>query len=74
MRCWPHQQVQQEALLSLALTDEREDTFQEEMLKNFVWTWAKESKPSPVRRVKGRGSFELAAELGAGLWRGALGC
>lgn len=66
MRCWPHQQVQQEALLSLALTDEREDTFQEEMLKNFVWTWAKESKPSPIRRVKGRGSFELAAELGQG--------
>lgn len=66
MRCWPCQQVQQEALLGLALTDEREDTFLEEMLKISVWTWAKESKPSPIRRVKGRGSFELAAELGQG--------
>lgn len=50
----------------MALTDEREDPFLEEMLKISLWTWAKERKPSPVRRVKGRRSFELAAELGQG--------
>lgn len=50
----------------MALNAEREDLFLEEMLENSVWTWAKESKPNPIRRVKGRGSFELAAELGQG--------
>lgn len=50
----------------MALTDAREDPFLEEMLKSSVWTWANESKPSPIRKLKGRRSFEFAVELEQG--------
>lgn len=78
VRCRPHQQVQQEALLALALTAEK------------ACFWRRCSKtvagPGPQRAstvhsgghawLKGRWSFELAAELGQGCRgeSGSSGC
>lgn len=50
----------------MALTDERERTCFRRRCSKTLSGSGPESKPSPIRRMKGRRSFELAAELGQG--------